>query len=122
MFKSFDKVFKIDTDIIRISLVGEEIVTIIKGQEYTELGAKAYKGEVINGGRVSEIKVEGSVNTKKAGIYYITYSSGEGESLKSVTRKVIVKNDVGYIIFTSSIFAFGTLIIGLRLFIRRKKA
>ena len=74
-FKTLDKIFKIDTDIIRISLVGEESVTILKGEKYEELGAKAYKGEVISGGRVSEVKVEGSVDSSKAGIYYITYTT-----------------------------------------------
>ena len=73
-FISLDKIFKIDTDIIRISLVGKESVTIIRGQDYVEQGATAYKGDVSSGGRVSSITVEGKVNNKKAGVYYITYS------------------------------------------------
>lgn len=120
-FKAVDKIFKIDTDIIRISLVGEESVTILKGEKYEELGAKAYKGEVISGGRVSEVKVEGNVDSSKAGIYYVTYTSGEGDLEVSVTRKIIVKNDLTYVTISGCLFIVGALIISLRLFIVRKK-
>lgn len=120
-FISLDKVFKIDTDIIRISLVGEETVTILKGEEYVDLGALAYKGEVISGGRVSKVKVEGKVDSNKSGVYYITYSSGEGELLVSVTRKVIVKNDLWYIVGSCSLFVIGGALIWFRLFVRQKE-
>ena len=121
-FKAIDKIFKVDTDIIRISLVGEEKITILKGQKYEELGAKAYKGDVLTGGRISEVKVEGNVDTGKAGTYYLTYSSGEGELKVTVTRTIVVKNDFGYLVASISIFILSGAIIGLRLFIRRKKA
>ena len=120
MFISLDKVFKIDTDVIRISLIGDEKITLLRGEEYKELGAKAYKGEVISGGRVSEINVEGNVDTSKAGTYYITYSSGEGDLKVSVTRTIVVKNDLNYIIVFVSLFTFGVVITCVRLFIRRK--
>ncbi len=120
-FKACDKIFKIDTDVIRISLVGEDNVTILRGQEYEELGARAYKGDVASGGRVSDIKVEGSVNNKKAGVYYITYSSGEGDLLVSVTRKVVVKSDTNYMLVTGIVFGCGLIITCLRLFVRRKR-
>lgn len=120
-FKAFDKIFKIDTDIIRISLNGKDEISLIKGQKYEEMGAKAYKGDVISGGRVSDIQIDGNVNTKKAGVYYITYSSGEGDLLVSVTRKVVVKNDVGYIVLVGCVFVLGSVITSLRLFIRRKR-
>ena len=121
-FKAIDKIFKIDTDIIRISLIGEEKITILKGQEYEELGAKAYKGDVLTGGRVSEVNVEGNVDMSKAGTYYLTYSSGEGELKVTVTRTIVVKNDLGYLVIGVSIFVLSGIVICLRLFIRRKKA
>lgn len=120
-FKEISHIFKIDTDVIRISLIGEDSISILKGEKYEDSGAKAYKGEVSSGGRISEIKVEGEVNTSKAGTYYITYSSGEGDLLVSVTRKVVVKNDLGYVLGSFSLFVLGALIISLRLFISKKE-
>ena len=120
-FFAINKIFKVDTDIIRISLIGEATVTIIRGQKYKDNGAKAYKGDVSSGGRVSTVKTEGYVDTRKAGVYYVTYSSGEGELLVSVTRKVIDKSDAPYLIVSFSIFVAGTVTIGLRLFIKKKK-
>lgn len=117
---SLDKIFKIDTDIIHISLVGEKSITILKGEKYHDLGAVAYKGEVINGGRVSDVIVEGSVDITKEGVYYITYTSGEGELRVSVTREVIVESNLKYIVISASFFAIGSLIIGLRLFVKKK--
>ena len=108
---------KIDTDIIRISLIGEENITLLKGETYEDLGAVAYKGEVISGGRVSDVIVEGEVDSNKVGVYYITYTSGEGDLLVSVTRKVVVKDNSIYIISCISFFVIGGLIICLRLFI-----
>ena len=121
MFLAIDKIFKVDTDIIRISLVGEDVVTIIRGQKYEDAGAKAYKGDVSSGGRVSAISVEGNVNTQKAGVYYITYSSGDGDLLVSVTRKIIVKSDTPYLVAAFSIFVVGTAVIGFKLVAKKKK-
>ena len=121
VFRALDKIFKIDTDVVRISLVGKENITLLKGEKYEELGAVAYKGDVISGGRVSDIKVEGSVDVSNPGVYYITYSSGEGDLLVSVTRKVIVKSDSSYIIVGVCLFGVGLSVICFRLFIRRKK-
>lgn len=120
IFISLDEVFKVDTDIIKINLVGDEKITILRGEKYVDLGARAYKGDV-SSNRVSEVIVEGEVNNKKAGTYYITYSSGEGDLLVSVTRKVVVKSDVSYISISGSLFVVGVLVTSLRLFIRRKK-
>lgn len=121
MFVSLNKVFKIDTDIIRISLVGEEKITILKGQKYVDEGALAYKGEASSGGRVSEISVTGDVNNKKSGTYYITYTSGEGDLLVSVTRTIVVKDNFPYIIISLGVFVVGGIIVVCRLFIRRKE-
>ena len=85
------------------------------------MGARAYKGEVISGGRVSDINVDGNVDINKAGVYYITYSSGKGEFLVSVTRTVVVKDDFNYILAGCLLFFAGSFIICLRLFVKRKE-
>lgn len=121
-FRALDKIFKIDTDIVRISLVGESEITILRGEKYSDLGAKAFKGEVGSSSRVSEISVSGEVDTNKAGVYYLTYSSGEGDFLVSVTRKVVVKNDVPYLLVGGVVFVIGLFVTSLRLFVRRKNA
>lgn len=115
-FISLDETFKVDTSIIDITLVGEECVTILRGQDYVDEGALAYKGDK----RVAKVNVEGVVNSKKSGVYYVTYSSGEGDLLVSVTRKVIVKSDVPYIAAVGSLFIVGSLVIGLRLFFKKE--
>ena len=120
-FMALDKVFRIDTDVVRISLVGENEVTILKGEKYIDLGAKAYKGQVGSNSRTSEVTVSGVVNTNKAGTYYLVYTSGEGDFAVSVTRKVIVKSDVPYLLISVGLFGVGMLVTGLRLFVRRKK-
>ena len=119
-FICVNKVFKIDTDVIRISLVGNENVTILKGEKYVDEGAKAYKGSISNGGRISDITVSGEVNVNKTGVYYITYSSGEGNLLVSVTRKIVVKSDVPYIAISGSLFVVGSLTICVRLVFKKK--
>ena len=120
-FVCFDKIFKVDTDVIRISLLGKESIKIIKGQNYKDAGAVAYKGDVSSGGRVSEVKVEGNVDINKPGVYYVTYSSGEGDLLVSVTRKVIVKDSFPYILSGLTVFVFGGIIVVYRLFRKRKE-
>lgn len=119
---SLNKIFKIDTDIININLVGEKSITILKGEHYEDLGAIAYKGDILNGGRVSDVIIEGSVDSSKEGVYHITYKSGEGDLFVSVTREVIVKSNSAYIIGGVSFFVIGGLVIFLRLVLRRKKS
>lgn len=120
-FYVLNKTFKIDTDVVRISLIGNDVIKLIKGEKYKELGASAYKGSALNGGRVSDIDMESNVDTSKKGTYYITYSSGEGDFRVSVTRKVIVKDTTFYIAISCVLFVCGSVTLGVRLFIKRKK-
>lgn len=120
-FYVVNKTFKIDTDAVRINLIGSDVIKLIRGEEYKELGASAYKGSALNGGRVTSIDIESNVDTSKKGIYYVTYSSGEGDFRVSITRKVIVKDSTFYIIISCVLFASGSVILGLRLFIKRKR-
>ncbi len=119
-FISLDKVFKIDTMKINISLVGEDTITILKGQNYRDLGAYAYKGQ-LGSTRDSEVTVSGEVDTSKAGIYYLTYESGEGDLLVKVTRKVVVKDDAWLVVTSISLFTLGLLFVCVRLFFRKNK-
>ncbi len=116
-FVSLDDIFKIDTAIINISLVGEESIIILRGQEYVEKGALAYKGDK----RAADVNIEGIVNNKKSGVYYVTYSSGEGELFVSVTRKVIVKSDIPYIAIVGGLFVVGSLVLYFRLFVKKRE-
>lgn len=120
-FLSLNKVFKVDTDFIRISLVGDKKVTILKGQNYEDEGALAFKGEASSGGRASPITTKGFVDVNKKGTYYITYSSGEGDFLVSVTRTVVVKDNTPYIALSLGVFIVGGMVISFRLFVRKKE-
>ena len=120
-FYVVNKVFKIDTDVVHISLIGSDVIKLIKGEKYRELGASAYKGSESNGGRISKVDIENNVDTNKVGTYYVTYSSGEGDFRVSVTRKVIVKSNNLYIVGACTLFTLGSVILVIRLFIRRKR-
>ena len=113
--------FLIDTGEIKIELNGEKEVKLLKWGKYKEEGVSASKG---NNSRVPvsvSYVVSGEVDTNKVGVYYITYSSGEGMNKVSVTRKVIVEDNTSYIlIFISLLFASEAIIL-LRLFVKKRK-
>ena len=68
-----------------IELIGDEVVTVIKGEKYIDKGAKAVDE---SGNDVSnQIKVDNTVDTSKTGEYTVTYSIGNF----IVIRRVIVK-------------------------------
>lgn len=70
---------------VKIELIGEEEVTISKGEKYNDLGAKAVDS---TGKDVSDkIRIDNTVNTNKEGTYTVTYSIGNS----IVMRYVIVK-------------------------------
>ena len=113
--------FLIDTSKIKLSLVGEEEIVILRWGKYKELGAIANKG---NGGKTPtnvDYTIIGEVNTSKSGEYYLTYVSGEGMNKIEVTRKVIVKDTVPYLLVLISLIVVGESIILLRLFIKKRK-
>lgn len=113
--------FLIDTSKIKLSLVGEEEIVILRWGKYKELGAIANKG---NGGKTPtnvDYTIIGEVNTAKSGEYYLTYVSGEGMNKIEVTRKVIVKDTVPYLLVLISLIVVGESIILLRLFIKKRK-
>ena len=66
-FKSLDEVFYIDTAIINLFLNGNETINLIKGEEYIELGAVAYKGDNSIDGKPMDVVILGEVNVNKKG-------------------------------------------------------
>lgn len=68
-----------------IKLSGNSTTYVTLNSKYSEKGATYYDG---CGKKLDDkVSVSGSVNTKKAGTYKLTYSVADG---KSVTRKVVV--------------------------------
>ena len=117
----YTDIFAIDTSVIEINLVGEEEIHLLKWSKYKELGAKASKG---NGGKTPvsvEYNIESNVNTNKAGVYYVTYTSGEGMNKVSITRKVVVEDNVTYLVSLGLFIIVGEAIILLRLFYKKRK-
>lgn len=119
--KTLDEEFLIDTSKIKLELIGEEEVTILRWGKYKELGIKATKG---NNGKAPinvSYKVDSNIDNGKIGVYYVTYTSGEGMNLVSITRKVIVKDSMPFIVISASLFVVGQAIILFRLFIKKRK-
>lgn len=118
---TFDDTFLIDTGKITLELIGEEEITILRWGKYKELGARATKGN--NGKYISEVsyQVSADIDTNNIGIYYVTYTSGEGINKTSITRKVVVKDSVPYIIGIACLIVIGEAIILLRLFVKKRK-
>ena len=99
-----------------ISLIGEQTITIKKGQTYVDEGSLAIDN--VDG----EITVYGSgeVNYNKAGTYEITYQyiDSNGNVSEVVTRTIIVKPDYAkYVILAlSSITVLGIAFILIKKF------
>lgn len=116
-----DTIFKIDTSKIKLDLLGEEEIVVLRWGKYKELGVVASKG---NGGKYPvkvDYEISSNVDMNNVGEYYVTYTSGTGINQTSITRKVIVKDSVPYLISLISLIALGEAIILLRLFIKKRK-
>ncbi len=113
--------YLIDTAKILLELVGDKSITILQYEKYKELGAKASKGNAGKNVISLDYKIEGEVNSKKPGVYKITYTAGEGINRVVIEREVIVKESKIHIIILVSTLVLGELIILSRLFIKRKK-
>ncbi len=88
------KVIIIDNQVIRnlfptITLKGEEVVYLVEGNRYEELGVTAK--DTVDGNLSSSIITEGKVNINNVGEYNINYlvTNSRGYT-NSITRKVIV--------------------------------
>lgn len=67
---------------INMELIGEEEITIKKGDKYTDLGVKATDND---GNDMSdEIEIVNNVNTNKTGKYSVIYSYGKNIIIRTV--------------------------------------
>ena len=78
---------------ITLTLKGESMMVLNKGNEYIEPGYVA--NDTIDGDITDKVKIKGEVNTEQVGTYKITYEV-ENSNLekKEVTRTIVVKSDV----------------------------
>lgn len=84
------KITKSDTNKPVIELKGEATISIYVGGKYTEKGYSATDN--CDGDLTKKVKVENSVNNKKAGTYKISYTVTDSSGNKDIaTRTVIVK-------------------------------
>ena len=84
----------VDTTVPVITLLGEDPVTIVVGDTYTDAGATAtdtYDGDI-----TSSIVTVSTVNTAIVGVYSVTYnvSDANGNAAIEVTRTVNVEDDL----------------------------
>jgi len=93
-------IYYVDLKAPKIDLIGEDM-TIIKGDKYNELGAKA--SDNCDGDLTNNIIISGSVNNNKEGEYELNYLvSDDSNNMASVKRKVKVidaKNGLIYLTF-----------------------
>lgn len=83
------KISIVDTINPKITLIGEEEIIVIEGEEYRELGYIALDN--YDGDLKDKVIIEGTVNTKKVGTYKINYSVEDSSRNKAkVTRKITV--------------------------------
>lgn len=77
---------------IKLSLIGEEKITLNIGESYKEFGCLAYDKD--NNDISNKIVMEGSVDTTIAGTYYIIYSISENDETKTLKREIIVSEEL----------------------------
>ncbi|MCD0470993.1 immunoglobulin-like domain-containing protein [Flavobacterium sp. JAS] len=83
--ESTDNVSKV-TAYANMSLNGDALVVLTQGETYTEQGAKAEAG-----GKVLEVKIDGTVDTSKPTMYKINYSATNSDGFPAyLTRTVVV--------------------------------
>lgn len=80
-------------NIVRFSLNGKEVITLIEGSEYVEPG---YNAKTLFGRKIdSKVKVSNNINTNVIGTYYVDYNLKYFLVKKKLRREVnIVKNDI----------------------------
>jgi hypothetical protein len=84
----------IDTIKPELTLLGDSVVTINKGDAFTDPGATAFDN--VNGDISLSIEVLGIVDTEEIGSYLITYkASDEAGNTSTITRNVIVEKTTG---------------------------
>ena len=83
-----------DTEKPKITLFGDEKITLSVGDTYKEQGAMAIDN--IDGDITKKIKITGKVDTTKLGTYEVKYTVTDSSKNKaSITRTIIVKESDG---------------------------
>ena len=84
----------IDTAKPTLKLKGEEKITIIRGNDYTEPGFTAQDN--YDGDLTQAVTIDGKVDTKTAGTYTITYTvkDSSGNAAEELKRTVVVRAPV----------------------------
>lgn len=73
----------------QIDLKGKNTVVIDYKEKYVERG---YKASFLGMDVTRDVKVQGKVNSKKLGVYKLTYIIKDGILKKTVTRKIVVRD------------------------------
>ncbi len=73
----------------QIKLKGKVVTTINYKEKYKE---KGYKATFLGDSVTDDVEVSGKVNSKKLGVYEITYAVKEGIFKRKIKRKVVVKD------------------------------
>ena len=81
------KVVEAPESLTTIHLNGGKNITIKKGSQYEEKGYSAI--DFIDGDLTSSVKVSGSVDTSKAGIYRLVYSVTNSKGITTVETRVV---------------------------------
>ena len=86
-----------------ITLNGDEVIEIQKGEKFTDPGIKSVKDKTDGKIDVKEVVVKGNVDTNKAGTYEITYTVLDSlKNRTTITRKVVVSLDLATVIETDT--------------------
>ena len=81
------KIKYIDNEFPKISLKGEETINILKGEKYTELGAKAH--DSCDGDISSRIKISHDIDTNNPDTYEVVYSVKDGNGNETKIRRYV---------------------------------
>ena len=75
-----------------ISLLGDSVIVLKKGEIYTELGYKA--NDVEDGNLTKKVKIEGIVDSNRPNIYAITYKVKDSSgNVALIVRNVVVESE-----------------------------
>lgn len=89
----YRKISIIDDEKPVIELIGDDEITVNYNGKYKELGYKAsdnYDGDITD-----KVKVKNTINTKKAGIYYASYTVSDTNGNKTtIKRKIVVDEKI----------------------------
>lgn len=72
------------SNLANVTVQGDELMSILVGTPYTDLGATAFEGE-----EELELTTVGSVDASTPGVYFITYSATNSDGFKTVKNRIV---------------------------------